>query len=295
MTQPGPAAPWPPGSPRRSTAPPERPSTVLVIGTVLAFAAVVVFGLLNWMIGPGNAAYKAGELTGILVAPVLVWLIVFGIARAMGKARTAAGMVHIAFWTTGLLALGQIVTLFNRGVGGQNLLGSAFLTAVTDSERAGLVVDTTGIHHSQFGFSLPSPGPDFQTDSGAQHVMDSVLARETALAAWVLRSQNNGATVIVEVTKGARETERNFRAFVRGVQRNAGKGEGTQVLLDSTTWAGPTREYRFAARSPAGVYVQIRCVPHTTGGVGLIVCVTTGSGDPHDLDFVREGLAFAGP
>jgi hypothetical protein len=113
--------------------------------------------------------------------------------------------------------------------------------------------------------------------------------------AWVLRSASSGEVVIVQVTKGTRADETTFRAFARGVQRTAGKGEGTQVLMDSVTWAAGTGEYLYAAHAPNGAYVQIRCLPHTTAGTGLIVCVTTGSADPQGLDFVRNGLAFAGP
>ena len=286
-----PASPRPPSpTPSPSAPAPDRPSGIFVLGTVFAFLVLVAFGMLTWVLEPGkDIGYRMGELAGIILAPMLVWLVVFGIARAFGKARTNAGKVQVAFWTTAVLALGQCAQVATR-VGGHSL----FLKAVTDSERGGLVVDSAGIRHALFGFTLPSPGPDFQSDDRLQHAMDSALAKETALAAWVLRSQTSGATVIVEVTKGVRETEKVFRAFTRGVQQSAGKGQGTEVLFDSTTWIGAIREYRYAARSPAGVYVQIRCVPHTTSGTGLIICVTTGSGDEHDLDFVREGLAFTG-
>lgn len=274
----------------RPPAPPTRTNSFFVVGTVLGVVALLTLAVLNGTVQRADPAYMAGEVVGVLVAALVLWLIVVGIARVMGKARTSAGRVQIAFWTTAVLVLGQAAALATRGVG-----RNVRLTAVTDSERTGLVVDSTGIRHSGFGFSLPSPGLAFQPDSTAQHAMDSLLAHQAALVAWVLRSPTSGATVIVEVTKGTREDEGAFRAFARGVQRTAGKAKGMEVLLDSTTWVGSTREYRYAARSPAGVYLQIRCIPHTTGGVGLIVCVTTGSGDPHDLDFVREGLAFAGP
>jgi hypothetical protein len=62
--------------------------------------------------------------------------------------------------------------------------------------------------------------------------------------------------------------------------------------MDSVSWAAGTGEYLYAAHR---MYVQIRCLPHTSGRTGLIVCVTTGSADPQGLDFVRNGLAFAGP
>lgn len=291
MTTPGPTGPRSTAPPRPGAPPlaPARTSPVFVIGAVGALIATVGLALLDGTIKSTDAATILGQVAAVVVIAVVLWLIVFLIARLMGKARTTSGKVQIAFWTTGVLAVSQCATLVTRGVGGRNL----FLTAVTDSERAGLVIDSTGIRHSGFGFSLPNPGPDFQPDSTLQRTMDSALAQEKELAAWVLRSPNSGATLIVQVTKGVREAEANFRAFVRGVRRTA--GDGTEVLLDSTTWAGPTREYRRTARSPAGVYVQIRCVPHTTGDLGLIVCITTGSGDAHDLDYVREGLAFAGP
>ena len=88
--------------------------------------------------------------------------------------------------------------------------------------------------------------------------------------------------------------ETNFRAFAHGLRETAA-GRGVDVLLDSTAWAGGTGEYQFAARIATGVYIQIRCLPHAIRGFGLVVCAMTGSTAPHDLDFVRTGLAFTGP
>jgi hypothetical protein len=253
-------------------------------------AVAFVNGTIERTKGP---AYMMGAFVGVLAAVALFWLIVFVIARIFGKARTGAGKVQILFWVTAVALLGQIAVLGTKKSGA--LLRNAILTAVTDSERTGLVVDASGISHQLFGFSLPHPGPDFAPDSVAQQQMDSLMGGEHGLVAWVLRSASSGEVLIVQVTKGTRADETTFRAFARGVQRTAGKGEGTQVLMDSVSWAAGTGEYLYAAHAANGAYVQIRCLPHTTGRTGLIVCVTTGSADPQGLDFVRNGLAFAGP
>jgi hypothetical protein len=295
MTTPASGLPRPRTMPPRPAPPaPQGASPFFVIGTVVGLVMIEAVALVNGTIertkGP---AYMMGALVGVLAAVAVFWLIVFVIARIFGKARTGAGKVQILFWVTAVALLGQIAVLGTKKSGA--LLRNAILTAVTDSERTGLVVDASGISHPLFGFSLPHPGPNFAPDSVAQQQMDSLMGGEHGLVAWVLRSASSGEVLIVQVTKGTRADETTFRAFARGVQRTAGKGEGTQVLMDSVSWAAGTGEYLYAAHAANGAYVQIRCLPHTTGRTGLIVCVTTGSADPQGLDFVRNGLAFAGP
>jgi len=296
MTTPAPTPPPRPRPmpPRPPPPAPQGASQIFVIGTVLALVVTEAVAFINGTIertkGP---AYMMGAFVGVLAGVALLWLIVFVIARIFGKARTGAGKVQIAFWVTAVVLLSQLAVLGTKKSG--VFLRNAILTAVTDSERTGLVVDASGISHPLFGFSLPHPGPDFAPDPAAQQQMDSLMGGERGLVAWVLRSTSSGEVVIVQVTKGTRADETTFRAFARGVQRTAGKGEGTQVLTDSVSWAAGTGEYLYAAHAANGAYVQIRCLPHTTGSTGLIVCITTGSADPQGLDFVRNGLAFAGP
>lgn len=273
---------------------PQSVNPIFIIGTVLGVLVTEGIAFVNGTIErTKGTAYMLGAVAGVLFAMALLWLVVFGIARIFGKARTGAGKVHIAFWVTGFVLLSQIAVLYGKK--GSAFLRGAMLTAVTDSERSGLVINTSGISHPLFGFSLPHPGPDFAPDAAAQQQMDSLMGSERGLVAWVLRSASSGEVVIVQVTKGTRTDEPTFRAFARGVQRTAGKGEGTEVLMDSVSWTGTSGEYLYSAHAANGAYVQIRCVPHTSGGTGLIVCVTTGSADPQGLDFVRNGLAFAGP
>ena len=277
---------------------PQGTNPIFIIGTVLGLVVTEGVAFVNGTVTRDKGAEAmwgsllGSILGGILVAGVL-WLIVFGIARIFGKARTNAGKVQIAFWVTGFLLLSQLAVLYGKK--GGTLLRGAMLSAVTDSERTGLVIDANGISHPLFGFSLPHPGPDFAADPVAQQQMDSLMSGERGLVAWVLRSASSGEVVIVQVTKGTKNDERTFRAFARGVQRTAGKGEGTEVLMDSLSWTGASGEYLYAAHGATGAFVQIRCLPHTTGDTGLIVCITTGSADPKGLDFVRNGLAFAGP
>lgn len=296
MTTPAPGtAPRPRAMPPRPAPPPPLGvSTFFLVGAVVGLVVTEAVAVMNGTIertrGP---AYMMGAFVGVLAAVGVFWLIVFVIARIFGKARTADGQVQILFWVTAVVLVSQVAVLWTKKSGA--LLRNAFLTAVSDSERKGLVVDASGISHPLFGFLLPQPGPDFARDPVAQQQMDSLMGGERGLVAWVLRSASSGEVVIVQVTKGTRADESTFRAFARGVQRTAGKGEGTQVLMDSVSWAAGTGVYLYSAHAANGAYVQIRCLPHTIGRTGLIVCVTTGSADPQGLDFVRNGLAFAGP
>ena len=270
--------------------PPPRINPLFAIGAVLAYVLLVGLGFLNAPDRRGDSAFLVGTFVGATAVAVLLWLIVFGIARAMGRARSGAARVQIAFWTTAVLALGQITTFGNVGT---RRLRHIAQTAVSDSERAGLVFDSAQIRHRQFGFSLPNPGADFQPDSTMQQRMDSVLRGNSDLAAWVLRSASTGQVIVIEIYKDTAADEAVFRSFAKGVRESSTGQEGVEVLLDTTTWAGGAAEYLFASRTSAGAYLQIRCLPHTGQGIGLIVCVTTGSPDPHGLDSVRAGLAFA--
>lgn len=268
--------------------PPQRTNPVFAIGAVLAFVAMLGLAAINGTIAHRDSAYMAGEFTGVFVAAGLVLLIVIGIALAMGKARTTAAKVQITFWTTGVMALAQ----FSVFLGRRELDRRGGLVVITDSERAGLVVDSTRVWHRQFGFSFPNPGGEFQLDSALQHSVDSLLTKGGGfLAGWALRSRASGAVVIVQVAKDTAVNEISFRAFARGASRTAVR-PGSEVLLDSTTWSG-SPEYRFAARTSIGTYVQFRCLPRTGGGHGVIACVMTVGRDLHDLDFVRDSLTFA--
>ncbi len=295
MTTPAPGPrprPVPRPMPPRPT--PQGPSQVLIIGTVGGLVVTEAAAFLNGTIERSNGlSYTIGAFAGVLAGVALLWLVIFVIARIFGKARTGAGKVQIAFWVTAIVLLSQLAVLATKKSG--TLLRNAFLTAVTDSERTGLIVDASGINHPLFGFSLPHPGPDFALDPSAQQQMDSAMGGQRGLVAWVLRSASSGEVVIIQVTKGTRIDEKNFRAFAHGVQSTTAKAEGAQVLMDSLTWAGGTGEYLYSTHGANGVYLQIRCLPHASGGPGLIACVMTASGDPQGLDFVRNGLAFAGP
>ena len=273
-----------------TTPQPQRTNPVFVVGAVLALVALLAFTLLNGTAERGDPAYLAGEMLGATAVAGLLWLIVFGIALALGKGRTANGKWQIAFWTTGALALSQLIVMINRG---QELIRHHARVAISDSERAGLIIDPDVIHHRQFGFSLPNPGPDFLPDSATQHMMDSVTASHTDLHAWVLRSTVQGEVLVIQVSKDTAVSEESFRGFVKGVRESSAGHAGVEVLSDSATWAGGG-EYQFTAKTSNGAFLQIRCIPHTGGGVGLIVCVTTGSADPHGLDSVRAGLSFGG-
>jgi len=126
---------------------PKRTNPLYVVGTVLAYLLVSALSILDALGDRGNTAYKAGEVAGILLSPVLLWAIVFGIARALGKARTTAAMWQIAMWTTGVAAVGRCSAFITRG---RELVERAARIAISDSERAGLVVDPTGIRHGLF-------------------------------------------------------------------------------------------------------------------------------------------------
>jgi hypothetical protein len=263
-----------------------------VVGIIVLLIPVVAVALLQLMAvrESGDSAYQVGRALGTLATPAVFWLIIYGLARALGKARSTAAKVHIGFAATVLTFLG----LVGRVAGNTNRsIQQTMSQVVTDSERVGLTISSGFVRHARFGFTLPDPGPGFVRDSAKQQRMDSAMAHR-GMAVWVLSSADRGEAIIVQVAKGISLDEVTFRRFANGIREGLTKTPG-RILLDSLTWRGPDSECLLEFQRPDGVYFQSRCLPNVRNGISLIVCVQTVGTDRSDLEFVRRGLAFSNP
>jgi hypothetical protein len=262
-----------------------------IVGT-LAF--MVLSGLLavGWSTASGDdatrSAYDAGRVVGASLAPLLIGGVVVLLARLMGKARAPGAGARLVFWTVAVIFLLQVANL------GLSASGPAGSRAMTAAERQGLEVGPDSIRHAAFAFALPSPGVRFHASPQLQQVLEKQFAQQPNIGGWALQSDSTGGVVIVLATKADRMTEAAFRGFARGVRKGTGGAEGLNVLEDSVTWTGPTREYRFWAQTREYRYLGIRCLPGGRAGTPVIVCVETVSASPggnDELEFVRTGFA----
>lgn len=270
----------------------DRANPFFVVGIILLLIPQVALGLGLAMREGRDPASIFGHVTAALAFPAIVWLLIYWVARALGKARSAAAKVHIAFAATVVGCVGQMGQVTQNA---NKRIQEAASQQVTDSERMGLTIGSGLIRHARFGFTLPDPGPDFRRDSAAQRRVDSAMAiqhTQRDMATWILTSPNRAEAIILQVVKFPSLNEVAFRTFVTGM-RGAITKASRRTLLDSLTWRGPDGEYQLLTQSPEGVYFQSRCLPNTRGSIGLIVCVQTVSHDRTDLEFVRSGLAFA--
>lgn len=255
--------------------------------TVGIIVVLVLSALLSPILSGGDALVgpeRWGYLAGSAAAPVILGIVVLGLARLIGKARAPGAGVKLVFWTATIVLVLSII-----GVAGR---GAAAAGPITEAERQGLEIGPDSIRHAGFGFALPDPGKSFRAAPEMQKMLDAQFAKQPTVGGWALQDSSSGSTVIVLITKVGRVTEPALRAFANGVRKGLAAGEGWDVLEDSVEWAGTSGEYRFLARHQAPAYLGIRCLPGRRPEAPVIVCAETVSRGGEDrLQFVRAGLA----
>ncbi|HEV2669949.1 MAG TPA: hypothetical protein VGU74_02570 [Gemmatimonadales bacterium] len=228
-----------------------------------------------------GAPFLVGAVLAAVTIHVLICLVVYGVARVIGRGRTRVGRARLVFFTTGTLFLLNTAALATRFAD----------TRVTDAERHGLQVTKDSLRHAAFGFALPLPSPDFIPSPELQRKMDSAFAKTPSMVSWVFQDTQTGAAITIIVAKLTRVSETGFRAFVTGARRGF---KVSKFLSDTVSWQGESGEYRLDLLHPAGVYISMRCVPgHRPSAGGLIVCVQATTVRLHELESVTTGLKVA--
>lgn len=167
--------------------------------------------------------------------------------------------------------------------------------AVSDSEKAGLVVDGAWLRHDGLGFTLPTPG-NLVLDT-AETTRLNLASGDPSLYSWMARPSTGSSRVVVsiELFKSFTGTDRAARSFARGMRRVFAPEKGYQILQDSLWWEGTQGELRLAARRRDGPYVRMRCLPAPEGRTPrfLMCAQTTTSFYTDTFDFVLDELRFA--
>src|SRR5262249_49316592 len=139
-----------------------------------------------------------GTVFGALTMLSVIIAVVYGVARALGKARTPAGAVRLGSWT----ALVMLFLNLRQLLGGAHTgLANAQASRVTAAERADLRVTADSAWHADFGFMLPWPGGSFTENAALQRTLDQSLAGQPALVAWGYRDSTTQQLLVIQVAK----------------------------------------------------------------------------------------------
>ncbi len=98
--------------------------------TVGIIVVLVLSALLSPILSGGDALVgpeRWGYLAGSAAAPVILGIVVLGLARLIGKARAPGAGVKVVFWTATIVLVLSII-----GVAGR---GAAAAGPITDAER----------------------------------------------------------------------------------------------------------------------------------------------------------------
>lgn len=243
----------------------------------------VVLLLLNTLGAWGNARPQGDTAyaIGAVLAPAILVLLVVGVFRAFGKAKSRRSRAIIACWTLVLMFFGQ----------GATFARNQELITITDADRAGLSIQGGVIKHTSLGFELPYP-EGFARDSTVEAAAEKVFSGYPGATAWGFRAMDSSAVMFVLLVKGRGQSSESLAAFARGIRESVHASAG-DILLDSLEPAGPSAQYQLAARSKQSAYWKVRCIPSLRDeGAWLIACVLTVTPDSTGLDFVRSGLRF---
>src|SRR5262245_22316785 len=273
----------------------DRPNSIFVAGTIFLLALHSLCSLTGARMkdtGLNFGTYLVGRFVGAAIASVLLVFVVFLVARLLGKGKTRAGKAALAFWTITvlfMLSLPRLVAVDNsidQGV----TPGSE---RVIDSERFGLLIWKAFIEHPGFGFVVPNPGPDFELSLDLQRQIETRLAPHPNTVGWIFRNVGRPESVMIQVSKGVRIDERDFRAFARDFQRGLSEeGYVSVPEKDTVVWNEAGGEFRSTAQDTTGFYFKTRCLSSPRRFAAHVVCVTTTSDRVEGLDFVVEGLAL---
>lgn len=258
-------------------------SALFVVGAVILFALNIFLGALGASTARGTP-YLIGFLFGGAFILVAVGLVVYGIARALGKARTGAGKAKIAFWTMAVLLLLNFLNLVAEG---QRAIQSSSATAVTNAERTGLQLDTDSIRHAGFGFVLPHPGLGFSASPELQRQLDEGLSQQPDMIFWAFRDTVQREALVIQVAKSARADEKSLREFASGIRTGLAKAK---ILEDTLSWQDETGDFRLTMLHPTGFYISMRCLPRARSEGSFIVCVQTTTGQQNAFESSRAGL-----
>lgn len=267
---------------------PQRSGKGFIFGSAILVVLSGFLSLLRDRTSAKTTAYLIGTFVGGAAVVAVIGVIIYWIARAVGKTKPAATAAKIVFWVLFVLVLLNIFNFLGRAVNPRTASAQA---AFTREQREGLRVGTDSIRHASLGFALPNPGSTFVRNQ----------EMETRLAAqfggqlppdyinWLFRDSTGTDGVAIQVTGFKGLNERGFRDFAHGMREGVSK---TKFLGEDLVWDDKKREARLVTQHPNGLYLTSRCLPSLHPRPEYIVCVQTLSMQPDGLATVRDGLTL---
>jgi hypothetical protein len=253
-----------------------------------ASIVVILLGVLTELRTPAtevDTAERIGMFFGAAIFFAILWLVVYGVARAIGKRKPPATIAKIVFWILLVLLILNVLQFIGSAANRQAVSGP---TAFTAEERQGLQVDADSIRHVTLGFSLPHPGPNFTPSPDIERrIAEQIGGRTPDFINWAFSDTTGHQALIIQVTGVPGLNEQKFAGFARGLRSGMLK---SKMISDSTVWEGTHRETQLVVQHPNGLYLVTRCVPSLKPRREYIVCAQTFSGEPTALTAVRNGL-----
>lgn len=234
-----------------------------------------------------TAAYAIGTFVGGAVVVALIGLIIYGVARAIGKAKPASTAAKIVFWILLVFLILGAANFVGRAVNPRTASAQA---GFTNEERLGLRVGADSIRHVGLGFVLPHPGAAFNANPDVDRQLAEKFGGQLPpdLINWAFTDTTRGWSLVIQVIGMPGLNERKFLEFMRGHRAGLAK---SKVFSDTAVWEETQRESRLTLRQANGLHILVRCVPSLKPRREYVVCAQIYSNVPAALTAVSNGLA----
>lgn len=269
--------------------PAPRSSAGWIAGTVILAVLSGFLSMLRDRTSTRTGAYVIGTFFGGALVVGLIGLIIYGIARAVGKGKPTSSAAKIVFWIVLVMVILNAAQFLGSAMATQQALAQA---GFTREERQGLRVGTDSIAHAGLGFALPHPGTTFAPSPEVEGALAAQFggALPPDLIYWAFLDGARRQQLILQLIAVPGLNEEKFREAARGMRKSTAE---FKKLSDTTVWEGPRRETAYVRQHPNGLYFAARCVPSLKPRREYIVCVQTFSDEPTPVIAARNGLRAA--
>jgi hypothetical protein len=179
--------------------------------------------------------------------------------------------------------------LLGSGPAARQLVAQRADPPVTDSQRAGLVLNADSVWHHGFGFAFPHPGKAFSPNATLATRLRRQYEGHPEMAVWILTDEHPPRSVTITLTTFAMLDEAGFRRFATGVREGYAR---STLKSESLVWVDTAGDFQLTMQHPSGLYLVTRCLSHRQPTGAVAVCVQTAAPDSDDMALVRSGFHF---
>jgi len=259
---------------------PEKKPILLEIASI-ALLVLATFG--SFLTG-ARRTDDVPELIGSGMAPVIITLVVLGIARLFRAAKTRRSVATIAFWTLVVVCVGTCGSLITPSGGPGGTKGMPPLTA--EQKAPPVISGLSGARvlcQQALGIRVEEGDFDLTPDSDLQA---KIASGRADLGAWAYRDRG-GSVVLILGARGF-DSEKSLRNFVAGFAKSASKSATITDTAQQLEWHDSTGTLTITATNANGSRMVMRCMTSASGTLG---CIQTTSADPSELQALRGSLS----